>query len=65
MNYESMIPGSWALSGNVEGKDLFVILNLEKDRTVSAPVLVEELWAGGRGIWKINGVDFALEVYPG
>ena len=62
MNYEAMIPGSWTLSGNLEGESLFVILNLQKDKTVNAPVLVEKLWEGGRGTWKINGVDFALEV---
>ena len=62
MQYEAGIVGSWTLSGNIEGENSFVILNLHANKTVTAPVLVEKLWRGGRGIWKLNGIDFALEV---
>lgn len=63
MQHEASIPGTWTLSGELEGKSSFAVLNLYSNRTANAPVLVEELWRGGRGIWKINGVEFALEVH--
>ena len=63
MQHEATIPGTWTLSGILDGESSFAVLNLHADRTVTAPVLVEELWKGGRGSWKINGNDFALEVH--
>jgi hypothetical protein len=62
MQHEASIPGTWTLSAELEGESSFAVLNLYANRTAMAPVPVQELWRGGRGIWKMNGIDFALEV---